>query len=95
MTVIKEVGARWLLSQYDYLLNNPDICSKGFAKAGITVAIANPDNISSLPTIVTDPLLIVILINSFFFFFNYKNIGVTISSFGVLDRTNYHTPSTV
>ena len=57
MTVIKEVGARWLVSLYDYLLNNPDICSNGFAKAGITLAIANPDNISSLPTIATDPFI--------------------------------------
>ena len=57
MTVIKEVGARWLVSLYDYLLNNPDICSNGFSKAGITLAIANPDNISSLPTIATDPFI--------------------------------------
>ena len=59
MTVIMEVEARWLVSLYDYLLNIPDICSNGFAKAVITLAIANPDNISSLPTtsIVTNPFI--------------------------------------
>ena len=44
MSVIKEVGAHWLVSLYDYFLSNPDIIKNGFVQAGIAEAITNPEN---------------------------------------------------
>lgn len=45
-SVIKEVGARWLVSLYDYFLSNLDKIKNGFVQAGITEAITNPNNFS-------------------------------------------------
>jgi len=45
-----------MVSLYDYLLSNPDICKNGFIKAGIAEAITDPESISSLMTeTITDP----------------------------------------
>ena len=52
LTVMKEVGAKWLVSMYDYFQDHPEICKNRFVKAGIAEAIANPENIS--PTPLTD-----------------------------------------
>ena len=46
LTVMKEIGARWLVSMYDYFQSRPEICRNGFVKAGIVDAISNPDNIA-------------------------------------------------
>ena len=46
LTVMKEVGAKWQVSMYDYFQGHPEICRNGFVRAGIQSAIANPDNIS-------------------------------------------------
>ena len=43
---MKEIGARWLVSMYDYFQSRPEICRNGFVKAGIVDAISNPDNIA-------------------------------------------------
>ena len=48
LDVIKEVGACWLVSLYDYLSSHPDIRKNGFVQAGISGAISNPDSISQL-----------------------------------------------
>lgn len=48
IAVANETGACWLVSLYDYLLNNPDISRTGFIRAEITEAIGNlewPDEI--------------------------------------------------
>ena len=50
LTVMKEVGAKWLDSMFDYFWNHPRICKNGFVKAGIAKAIVNPENISPTPT---------------------------------------------
>ena len=41
LTIMKEVGAQWLVSMYDYLRGNHEICKNGFLKAGIAQAISN------------------------------------------------------
>ena len=46
MSVIKEVGARWLVSLYDYFLSNPSIVRNGFVQAGIAEAISNLEKIN-------------------------------------------------
>ena len=48
MSVIKEVGARWLVSLYDYFLSNPSIVRNGFVQAGIAEAISNPEKINEI-----------------------------------------------
>ena len=40
--VMKEVGAKWLVSMHDYFQGHPKICKNGFVKAGIAEAISNP-----------------------------------------------------
>ena len=35
LTVMKEVGAKWLVSMHDYFQGHPEICKNGFVKAGI------------------------------------------------------------
>ena len=50
LTVVKEVGARWLVSMYDYLQGHPETCKNGFVKAGIAEAISNPEKIAPKPT---------------------------------------------
>jgi len=57
MTIIKEVGARWMVFLYDYFLNNPDICKNGFVKARSTEAITDPDSILSLKTEIKTDLI--------------------------------------
>ena len=46
MSVIKELGCKWLVSGYDHIRSHPDLISNGFRKAGITSALENglPDN---------------------------------------------------
>ena len=46
LTVMKEIGARLLVSTYDYFQSRSEICRNGFVKAGIVDAISNPDNIA-------------------------------------------------
>ena len=48
MSVIKEVGARWLVSLYDYFLSNPSRVRNGFIQAGIVEAISNPEKINEI-----------------------------------------------
>ena len=48
MYIVKEVGARWLVSLHDYILDNPNIVKNGFVQAGITEAITNPEKISAI-----------------------------------------------
>ena len=45
MSIVKEVGACWLLYLYDYFLGNPN---KGFVQAGITEATTNPTKIREI-----------------------------------------------
>ena len=47
MSVMKELGARWIVSACDHIRSHPEIITNGFKKAGIVEAIASPDNISS------------------------------------------------
>lgn len=47
LTVMKEIGARWIVSMYDYFQDKPEICRNGFRKAGITGVIANPESIAT------------------------------------------------
>ena len=54
LTVMKEVGAKWLVSMHDYFQGHPEICKNGFVKAGITEALSNPENISTAPPTYTD-----------------------------------------
>ena len=35
LTVMKEDGAKWLVSMHDYFQGHPEICKNGFVKAGI------------------------------------------------------------
>ena len=49
LTVLKEVGAKWLVSMYDYIQSRPEICKNGFVKAGIVEVISSPDNIAPVP----------------------------------------------
>ena len=35
LTVMKKVGAKWLVSMYDYFQGHPEICKNWFVKAGI------------------------------------------------------------
>ena len=48
MSIVKEVGARWLVSLYDYFMSNFSIIKNGFIQAGITEAISNPEMISEI-----------------------------------------------
>ena len=48
MSIVKEVGARWLVSLYDYFMSNSSIIKNGFIQAGITEAISNPERISEI-----------------------------------------------
>ena len=49
LTVMKEVGANWLVSMYDYLRGKPEICKNGFVKVGIPLAISNPETVALIP----------------------------------------------
>ena len=46
LTVMKEVGAKWLISMYGNIWSRPEICKNGFVKAGIGEAISIPDNVA-------------------------------------------------
>ena len=41
LSIVKEVGAKWITAMYDYLQSHPDICRNGFTKVGITDAICH------------------------------------------------------
>ena len=44
LTVMKEIGTKWLVSMNAYSYGPPKTCRSGFVRAGIQGAIANPDN---------------------------------------------------
>lgn len=54
ISIVKEVGAHWLVSLYDYFLSNPSTIKSGFIQAGITEAISNPEMINEI-TYDSDP----------------------------------------
>ena len=37
MSVVKSLGAQWLIEMYDYMKSRPDIISNGFRDAGIII----------------------------------------------------------
>ena len=37
MSIVKPLGAKWMISLYDYMKSKPDIIKNGFRHAGITV----------------------------------------------------------
>ena len=41
LSVLKEVGAQWLVDMAQYFSNNPDIVVSGFFRAGITGALSS------------------------------------------------------
>ena len=43
-SIMKEAGAEWLTSLYDYLCCHPDIIRNGFKKAGIFNILEPPEN---------------------------------------------------
>ncbi len=40
LTVMKHVGAQWLVEAFNYIQDNPTIVVNGFVKSGITTAAA-------------------------------------------------------
>ena len=49
LTVMKEIGAKWLVSMFDYFQGHPEICRNGFVKAGIAEGISNSEKIAPVP----------------------------------------------
>ena len=47
LTIMKEIGARWLVSMYEYIQNKPEICRNGFRKTGIAEAMSSPESIAT------------------------------------------------